>query len=167
MLVKCKSELGLWDTTPKGKGNLARNQLNTVGWLEVHNPSWWRWRETEVLCTNKSLPSRQVGTKMVNNSHSCARTVWKGKSVQVCCSADSRLVLLPKRLGLFCMLFFLPWFHGCLLTFMPDWMRLGFDPWPLMCTFQSLRKEGCKGKGNEFVCLQWAASCFAYSWTGI
>lgn len=33
---------------------------------------------------------------------------------------------------------------------MPDWMRLGFDPWPLMCTFQSLRKEGCKGKRNEF-----------------
>lgn len=141
MLVKCKSELGLWDTIPKGKGSFPRNHLDTVWWLEVHNPSWGRWRGQRGFCTNKSLPWRQTGTEMVNNSHSCAQTVWKGKSVQGCFL--DKLVLLPKRLG-----FFLPWFHGCLLTFMPDWMRLGLDSWPLTFTFQLWRKEGCRGTRN-------------------
>lgn len=84
------------------------------------------------------VPWRQAGTEMVTNSHSCAQIGWNGKSVQGC--FVDRLVLLPKRLGFFCMLFFLPWFHGCFLTFIPDWMRLGFDPCPPTCTFQLWRK---------------------------
>ena len=49
-------------------------------------------------------------------------------------------VLLPKRSVFFCRLFGLPRFHGGLPSFMSDWMRLEFDPLPLVCAFQSQTK---------------------------
>lgn len=82
--------------TPLLSGGLPKNKLNMVGWLGMQS-QLVKVEGSRSSCTNKSLPWTQAGTEMVNNSHSCAATVWKGKSVQGC-FAD-KLVLLPERLG--------------------------------------------------------------------